>query len=61
MLLNKIKRKMSSDEGAMGSVETILLIALAVFAVIMVVKYIMAPMQDSSEGIGNTIKKMNPE
>lgn len=61
MFLKKMKRKMSSDAGAMGSVETVLLIALAVFAVIMIVKYIMGPMQESSEGIGNVIKEMNPE
>lgn len=52
---------MRSDDGAMGSVETILLVALAVFAVMVVFKYIMSPIQESSEGIGNTIKKMNPE
>lgn len=61
MWLENIKRKMSSDDGAMGSVETVLLIALAVFAVMVVMKYIMGPIQTSSEGIGNTIKEMNPE
>lgn len=60
-MLTKIKQKMQSDDGAMGSVETILLIALAVFAVMVVMKYIMAPMQESSEGIGNVIQQMNPE
>lgn len=60
-MINKIKQKMSSDAGAMGTTETILLIALAVFAVLVVMKYIMAPVQESSEGIGNVIKEMNPE
>lgn len=61
MLLEKIKRKVRSDDGAMGSVETILLIALAVLSVVIITKYIMGPIQDSSEGIGNVIKEMNPE
>lgn len=61
MLLKNIKRKMKSDDGAVNSVETILLIALAVFAVLVIFNYIMKPIQESSEGIGNTIKKMNPE
>lgn len=61
MLLDKIKNKMKSDNGAMGSVETILLIALAVFAVMAVMNFIIKPIQESSEGIGNTIRKMNPE
>lgn len=61
MLLDKIKSKMKSDNGAMGSVETILLIALAVFAVMAVMTFILKPIQESSEGIGNTIREMNPE
>lgn len=60
-MINKLKNKMKSDSGAMGTVETVLLIALAVFAVMVVMKYIMGPMQESSEGIGNVIKEMNPE
>lgn len=61
MLLKNIKRKIQSDDGAMGSVETILLIALAVFAVMVVTRFIMEPIQESSEGIGNAIRDMNPE
>lgn len=61
MLLKNIKRKLKSDDGAMGSVETILLVALAVFAVMVIFKFIMEPIQESSEGIGNTIRDMNPE
>lgn len=61
MLLDKIKSKMKSDNGAMGSVETILLIALAVFAVMAIMTFILKPIQESSEGIGNTIREMNPE
>lgn len=61
MLLDKIKGKMKSDNGASGSVETILLIALAVFAVMAVMTFILKPIQESSKGIGDTIKKMNPE
>lgn len=61
MLFNKIKNKMKSDNGAIGSVETILLIALAVFAVMAVMTFIIKPIQESSQGIGNTIREMNPE
>lgn len=60
-MLDNLKNKMKSDSGAMGTVETILLIALAVLAVMIVMRYIMAPIQESSEGIGNTIREMNPE
>lgn len=61
MLLDRIKDKMKSDKGAIGSIETILLIAVAVFAVMAVMNFIMKPIQESSEGIGNTIREMNPE
>lgn len=60
-MINKIKQRMKSDTAAIGTTETILLIALAVFAVLVVMKYVMAPVQESSEGIGNVIKEMNPE
>lgn len=60
-MLDKIKRRLVSDEGAMGTVETIILIALAVFGTMVIFKYIMVPIQDSSIGIGETINEMNPK
>ena len=61
MLLYNLKERINSDEAAMGTVETVLLIALALFAVMVVTKYIMTPIQESSKGIGKEIEKMNPE
>lgn len=61
MLLYNLKEKMKSDTAAMGTVEQIALIALALFAVMAVTKFIMTPVSESAEGIGNEIKKMNPE
>lgn len=61
MLLDKIKGKMKSDNGASGSVETILLIALAVFAVMAIMTFILKPIQESSDKIGETIREMSPE
>lgn len=60
-MLTNLKKRMNSDKAAMGSVETVLLVALSVFAVLAVYKFIIQPIQTSSEGIGNTIKEMNPE
>lgn len=61
MFLKKIREKMNSDKAAMGAVETILLVALAVFGILIILNYIMKPLQSTSEGIGNTITEMNPE
>lgn len=55
---NKIKQRFNSDSGAALSVEMIVLIALAIFAVMMVFKYIMTPMGESAESIGKKIKDM---
>lgn len=60
-MINKIKSKIKSDTAAIGSTETVLLIALSVFAVMVVYKYIMVPIQESSKGIGQEIKEMNPK
>lgn len=60
-MISKIKSKMKSDTAAIGSTETVLLIALSVFAVMVVYKYIMVPIQESSKGIGQEIKEMNPK
>lgn len=60
-MLANLKKRISSDKAAMGSVETVVLVALSVFAVLAVYEFIIKPIQSSSEGIGNTIKEMNPE
>ena len=51
---------MSSDKAAVGTVEAVLLIALAVFAVLAVNRYILNPLSKTSEGIGEEIEKMDP-
>lgn len=60
-MFQNIKNKINSDKAAINTIETILLIALAVFAVMGIFNYIMKPIQESSQGIGSTIKEMNPK
>lgn len=60
-MLKKMKQKIRSDSAAIGTVETILLITLSVFAVMVVYKYIMVPFQETSKGIGSSIKEMDPK
>jgi len=55
-----MKHKMKSDRGASNSTEVVLLIALAVFAVLAIGKFIISPMVESSKGIGLEIKAMDP-
>lgn len=59
-MLNSIKQKMNSDRGALNSTEVILLIALSVFAVLAISKFIITPMVESSKGIGLEIEAMDP-
>lgn len=59
-MVNRIKERMSSDRAAVGTVEAVLLIALAVFAVLAVNRYILNPLSKTSEGIGEEIEKMDP-
>lgn len=56
--MDVLKSRISSDKGASNTVETVLLIAMAVFAVIVVTKYIMEPIRKSSENIGDKIEEM---
>lgn len=56
--MDVLKSRISSDKGASNTVETVLLIAMAVFAVIVVTKYIMEPIRKSSESIGKEIENM---
>ena len=60
MKLNSIKQKMRADAGAMGSTETILLIALSVFAVLAIGKFIIAPMTNTARKVGVEIEQMGP-
>lgn len=55
-----ITKRIKSDKAAVGSVETILLIALAVFAVLAIMKFVIGPISNSAEGIGGEIEKMDP-
>ena len=55
-----ITKRIKSDKAAVGSVETILLIALAVFAVLAIMKFVIGPIRNSAEGIGGEIEKMDP-
>ena len=60
-MVSYLRKRMSDDTGAMGTVETVILIGVSVMAVMMVIKYIMEPMKTSSVGIGEAIKEMNPK
>ncbi|HHT97133.1 MAG TPA: hypothetical protein GXZ90_04475 [Clostridiales bacterium] len=59
-MLSLVKNKMKSDRGALNTVETLLLLALSIFAVLAVATYIMKPLEKSAEGIGLEIEKMDP-
>lgn len=54
-LIAKGKQRMSSDKAASNSVETIIIIALAVFAGLALFTFILRPTQQSAEGLGNSI------
>lgn len=58
--MSKIRERLNSDKAAVGSVETILLIVLAVFAVLAIYNLIMKPLMTSAENIGGAIKDMDP-
>lgn len=59
-MLNSIKQKMNNDRGAVNTTEVILLIALAVFTVLAISRFIITPMVESSKGIGLEIQAMDP-
>ena len=56
-----IKDKIRSDRGAMNSTETIMLIALSIFMVLVIYDKIIKPLVTTSAGIGDSIKEMNPK
>lgn len=60
-MLKNIKGKINSDSGAMGTVETVVLIAISIFALLALYNYVIVPFSRSAEGMGETIKTMNPK
>ena len=57
-----ITKRIESDKAAAGSVETILLITLAVFTILAVMKFVISPfispIRNSVEGIDGEIEKI---
>lgn len=53
--MNKFKERVKSDRGAVGAVETILLIALAIFAVIVIQNTIMKSVADKAVEMGEAL------
>ena len=50
-----IKQRMTSDKAAANTVEIILIIALAVFAGLALFRYILAPVQENADELGQGI------
>lgn len=50
-----IIRKMRSDKAASNTTETIIIIALAVFAALALFTFILKPVQDSADNLGSGI------
>lgn len=50
--MNLIRQRMSSDKAASNTVETIIIIALAVFAALALFTFILKPVQNSSKNLG---------
>ena len=53
--MKKFKERMSSDKAAAGGVETILLIGLAIFAALVIQKWVMAPFETKAKAVGVAI------
>ena len=51
--MNLIRQRMSSDKAASNTVETIIIIALAVFAALALFSFILKPVQNSSKNLGD--------
>ena len=58
---NMIIRKMRSDKAASNTTETIIIIALAVFAALALFTFILSPVRDSADNLGKGVKKFNSE
>lgn len=54
----KIRQRVNSDRGAVGTTEAIILIVLAVFAGLALFNFILAPSRDSAETVGKEIKNL---
>lgn len=54
-MLNNLRHKLSSDEGAVGTVETIVLIFLAAVISVSIYKHLIRPILDSSNSVGHSI------
>lgn len=54
----KIIDRIKSDDGAAGSTETIMLVAVAVFLVLAIYRFIVKPITDKSKDIGKAIESM---
>ena len=61
MTMARLKDKIKSDEAAALSGEMLMLIAMSVFAVLAIIKYILGPIQDSAKAIGKEIGEMGPD
>lgn len=53
----RITNKMRSDKGAALSVEMIIILALAVFAGLALFTFILTPVQNTADGMGQGIQK----
>lgn len=53
--MNKLKKRMNSDRAASVSVETIIIIALAVFAGLALFTFVLKPVQNSADSLGSGI------
>lgn len=51
----QLKRRMKSDRAASNTVETIIIIALAVFAALALFTFILKPTRDSADTMGSEI------
>lgn len=52
---NKIMERMNSDKAASNTVETIIIIALAVFAALALFTFVLKPVQNSADSLGQGI------
>lgn len=58
---SSIAERMTSDEGAIGTVETIILLFLTVFSLIALYNGVVKPFSETSKEIGKEISNMSPK
>lgn len=56
MLLNNMKQRMKSDKAASNTVEQVIIIALAMFAALMLFRAVLKPTEDSANLLGERIE-----